>query len=1497
MRTLYSSEFEKDSCGFGLIANIDNQASHELLKTAINSLARLTHRGAVALDGVTGDGSGILLKIPHEFFQIKAKENEIDLPEKYAVTSIFVSRDKAIASNALSWLKKELKKVDLEVFWERPVPVDESYCGKDALESLPSFIQVFTKPSLSSQSIDEKEFDRRLYVARRKTKLGLGDKNPSFYIASSSCKTLSYKGMLMPNNLDKFFLDLADPNFKTSLCLYHQRFSTNTLPEWKLAQPFRYLAHNGEINTIKGNRNWSYSRESRYKSPLIPNFHELAPLVSRTGSDSLSLDNMLEGLLMTGMDLMKAITILIPPAWQNNILMEPDLKSFYEFYSSFMDPWDGPAALVITDGDYAVCALDKNGLRPARYVITKDRNITIASEIGVYDYKDSDVLEKGRVKPGGMMAIDLNNNEILKQDEINKRLLKNNEFKDWIKSFSKQYRPDFIEEQPGCDPIFEHELTIFKKQFQLTHEERTQVLKPLAENSQEALSSMGDDTPLAVLSEKVRPLYDYFRQQFAQVTNPAIDPIRERHAMSLSTCLGKEANPFIDSSDNAIKIGILSPVISRSTFKSLLQPDDPNFAYETIDITYHESSNLKDAIIKICDKAEAAVRNGKVMLFITDRRIRRNRIPIHALLAVGAINTRLCKQGLRCDANLIVETGTVRDPHHFAVLIGFGATAIYPYLAYQELYLMAQKGEIKKENTVELMQQYRDGVNKGLMKILSKMGISTINSYRGAQPFEALGIHEEVIDLCFPGTISRIQGATFEDLEKDARKLTANAWDSNKDIEYGGLIKFRPNTEYHIYNPEVVNALRAAASSNDYQKYKEFSKLIKEKPISTIRDLFAINNSETPTPLDQVEPIEEILKRFTTAAMSLGAISPESHEAIAIAMNRIGGKSNSGEGGEDPVRYNTEKNSRIKQVASGRFGVTPEYLVNADELQIKISQGAKPGEGGQLPGYKVNEMIAKLRYTTPGTTLISPPPHHDIYSIEDLAQLIFDLKQINPKAIVSVKLVAGTGIGTIATGVAKTYADAITIAGHDGGTGASPVSSIRYAGIPWELGLAETNLVLRKNKLRDKVRLQADGGIRTGLDVVKAAILGAESYGFGTSVLISLGCRFLRICHLNTCPTGIATQDQELRDKYYKGAPDHAEAYLRFIAMEVREILSELGAKSLNDIIGRTELLSILPGVTEKQKNLSLEVITALPEELSDQPRYCTHATNAPFDKAILANQMLEDSKKAIESKTSAEFNYQIKNIDRSIGALISGEIARKYGNEGLGTKELNFKFNGSAGQSFGVWNINGLNLYLEGDANDYVAKGMAGGEIVIRPPRGHSYESQNTSIAGNTCLYGATGGKLYLSGQAGDRFAVRNSGATAIVEGVGDHCCEYMTNGLVIVLGQTGINFGAGMTGGLAFVYDIDGSFSKKVNYEQVEISKLNEIEHSDYQEILKKNIEDFIKETKSTWAKSILDDFNNKSQHFILIRPKDALKNEASQLDLQKKAKDNSRDALPIT
>ncbi|MDA0772850.1 MAG: glutamate synthase large subunit [Cyanobacteria bacterium] len=1465
MPSLYHPEFERDNCGFGLIANIDDKPSHNLLETAITSLARLTHRGAVAPDGITGDGCGILVKMPKGFFKEIALENNIELPEKYAVISVFVNRDQAIASSALSWLRKELRTVGLEVLWERLVPVDESYCGKEALESIPCFMQVFVKPNEANLQIDEKEFDRKLYIARRKTRIGLGERQPDFYIASCSCKTLSYKGLLMPHNLNKFFLDLADPRFKTSLCLYHQRFSTNTFPMWKLAQPFRYLAHNGEINTIKGNRNWSYSRESKYQTPLIPNFHELLPLVCKTGSDSLSLDNMLEGLLMIGMDIIKAITILIPPAWQNDELMEPDLRSFYEFYASFMDPWDGPAALVLTDGDYAVCALDKNGLRPARYVITKDRTITVASEIGVYDYNDADVIEKGRIKPGSILAIDFKQGTILRQAEINKHLTKNNEYKTWVSSFSKQYRPDFIEEIPGCDPIFEHELKIYEKQFQLTKEERTQILKPLAQDGAEATSSMGDDTPLAVLSEKVRPLYEYFRQQFAQVTNPAIDPIREKRVMSLSTCLGKEANPFVDSSENAYKIEVRSPVISRSTFKLLLQPDDPHFSYETIDITYHESSNLKDAIVKICDKAETAVRNGKVMLFITDRRIKRNRVPIHALLAVGAINARLFKEGLRSDANLCVETGTVRDAHHCAALVGFGATVIYPYLAYQELYFMAQRNEIKTDDTVALMETYRDGLNKGLMKILSKMGISTINSYRGAQLFEAIGIHEEVIDLCFPGTISRIQGAGFDDLEKDARSLSQAAWDPTKDMENGGLIKFRPKTEYHIFNPDVINALRLAASSNDYEKYKEFTSLLAQKPITALRDLFKLKYSAKPIPLDLVEPVEAITKRFSSAAMSLGAISPEAHEAIAIAMNRLGGKSNSGEGGEDSARFNTEKNSRIKQVASGRFGVTPEYLVNADELQIKISQGAKPGEGGQLPGFKVNEMIAKLRYTKPGTTLISPPPHHDIYSIEDLAQLIFDLKQINPDALVSVKLVAGAGVGTVATGVAKTYADSITIAGHDGGTGASPVSSIRYAGIPWELGLAETNLVLRKNNLRDKVRLQVDGGFKVGLDVVKAAILGAELYGFGTAVLVSLGCRFLRICHLNTCPTGIATQDPSLREKYYKGAPDHAEAYLRFVAMEVREILAALGVKSIEEIIGKTEFLELLPGITEKQKNLSLGIFTQVVDDLIDKPRYCMQDKNDPFDKAILANRMLCDAKEAIENETSLELEYSIQNTDRSIAALISGEIARRYGNQGLTKSEISFRFNGSAGQSFGVWNLNGLNLYLEGDANDYVGKGMAGGKIVIHPPKGHCYASQDTPIAGNGCLYGATGGKLYLSGQAGERFAIRNSGAIAILEGVGDHCCEYMTGGLVVVLGETGINFAAGMTGGIALVYDIDGKFDKRINYDGIEIANLVS-EHGDF---LRVALEDFVQETGSGWAQSILDDFENKLEQFVMVKP----------------------------
>ncbi len=1466
-KQLHQKQFEKDSCGVGLIVNLDNKASPWLVETAINSLSRLAHRGAVAPDGKTGDGCGILLRKPDEFLQALARKAKIKLAKNYAVGCIFTNSNKTLSSNALARLKKELREEKLEVALERLVPIDASACGEDALKTLPQIYHIFVN---APKDMAVEDFERKLYIARRKTELALECKDEYFYVASLSSQTLSYKGMIMPEYLTTFYPDLKDPLMSSSLCLFHQRFSTNTFPEWRLAQPFRMLAHNGEINTINGNRNWSVSRESKFLSEQIPNLSELMPLISKEGSDSMSLDNMLEALVMTGVDILHAMRILVPPAWQNSLTMDEDLRAMYEYYSLDMDPWDGPAALALTDGNYAACAMDRNGLRPSRYVITKDRHLTVASEIGVYDYAPEDVVAKGRLKPGEMLAVDLNKQELLFASDIDKKLSSRYPYKEWLEKYTRYLKPIPEEEEPGADPIFKHELEIYQKQFQLTLEERERMLKALGAEGQEPLGSMGDDTPLAVLSNQKRSLYEYFRQQFAQVTNPPIDPIREQSVMSLRTCLGRESNPFTKQDGDFSRIDMVSPILSRYMFKSLLTPDDSDFSYETIDLTYNQETSLENAILDICDRAERAVRKGKTFLVLTDRRIRRDRIPVHALLAVGAVNARLCKEGLRCDANIIVETATARDPHHYAALIAFGATAIYPYLAYQVLYDMAQHGEIDCKSTVELMQNYREAIKKGLLKIMSKMGISTINSYRGAQLFEAIGLHEEVIELCFPGTISRIQGATFQDLEAEYRELTSEAWDTNRPLEIGGLMKYSPSGEYHAFNPDVVMTLQAAVKSADYAEFKKYTQLVDNRPYTALRDMLALKKSEQAISIDEVEPVAAITARFCSAAMSIGALSPEAHEALAIAMNRIGGQSNSGEGGEDPIRYGTEKSSKIKQIASGRFGVTPEYLINAEVLQIKIAQGAKPGEGGQLPGHKVNELIARLRHTKPGTSLISPPPHHDIYSIEDLSQLIFDLKQINPAAQVSVKLVAESGVGTVAAGVAKTYADAITVSGHDGGTGASPISSIRYAGIPWEMGLVETHQVLRANNLRDKVRLQTDGGLKTGLDIVKAAILGAESFGFGTAPLIALGCKFLRICHLNNCATGIATQNPFLRQHHFKGLPEMLETYFNFVAEEIRELLASVGARSLEEIIGQTDLLTIVPGITAKQKNLALDVLLAQVEAAPEQPHYCTLERNNPYDKNPLAEQMLADSLAAIEARASAKFDYRIQNTNRSIGARISGEIARRYGDAGLGEASLNFNFQGTAGQSFAVWNISGVHMRLEGDANDYVGKGMAGGSVVIYPPANSSFRTEETSIIGNTCLYGATGGKLFAAGQAGERFAVRNSGALTVVEGAGNHCCEYMTDGVVVVLGTTGNNFGAGMTGGLAFVYDQENDFTNRYNNELVEILRIDEVLMNDYAEFLRDLVEEHLSLTNSAWAKELLNSWSESLAKFYVVKAK---------------------------
>ncbi|MDR2319613.1 MAG: glutamate synthase large subunit, partial [Pseudomonas sp.] len=1244
----------------------------------------------------------------------------------------------------------------------------------------------------------------------------------------------------------------------------------NTLPKWPLAQPFRFLAHNGEINTITGNRNWAMARRTKFANDLIPDLEELGPLVNRVGSDSSSMDNMLELMVTGGIDLFRGVRMLVPPAWQNVETMDADLRAFYEYNSMHMEPWDGPAGIVMTEGRHAVCLLDRNGLRPARWVTTTNGYITIASEIGVWGYQPEEVLAKGRVGPGQILAVDTETGQILDTDAIDNRLKSRHPYKRWLRQHATRIQATLTDDQ-GVASYDADQLKQYMKMFQVTFEERDQVLRPLGEQGQEAVGSMGDDTPMAVLSQRVRSPYDFFRQQFAQVTNPPIDPLREAIVMSLEICLGAERNIFQESPEHASRVILSSPVISPAKWRSLMSLEREGFDRQLIDLNYEEGVGLEAAIRNIADQAEEAVRAGKTQLVLSDRYIAPGKLPVHASLAVGAVHHRLTEQGLRCDSNILVETATARDPHHFAVLLGFGASAVYPYLAYEVLADLIRTGEVLGDLD-EVFKYYRKGISKGLLKILSKMGISTIASYRGAQLFEAIGLAEEVVGLSFKGVSSRIKGARFEDLESDQKLLAAEAWSARKPIQQGGLLKFVHGGEYHAYNPDVVNTLQAAVQQGDYAKFKEYTTLVDTRPVSMIRDLLKVKVADQPLPLEQIEPLEAILKRFDSAGISLGALSPEAHEALAEAMNRLGARSNSGEGGEDPSRYGTIRSSKIKQVATGRFGVTPEYLVNAEVLQIKVAQGAKPGEGGQLPGGKVNGLIAKLRYAVPGVTLISPPPHHDIYSIEDLAQLIYDLKQVNPQALVSVKLVAEAGVGTIAAGVAKAYADLITISGYDGGTGASPLTSIKYAGAPWELGLAETHQTLRGNDLRGKVRVQTDGGLKTGLDVIKAAILGAESFGFGTAPMIALGCKYLRICHLNNCATGVATQNDKLRKDHYIGTVDMVINFFTFVAEETREWLAKLGVRSLGELIGRTDLLDVLPGDTERQQYLDLSPLLGSSHIPADKPQFCEVDKNPPFDQGELAEKMVEMAMPAIRDQAGGEFNLDICNCDRSIGARVSGEIARLHGNQGMAAAPITFRFKGTAGQSFGVWNAGGLNLHLEGDANDYVGKGMTGGKLTIVPPAGSPFETQHSAIVGNTCLYGATGGKLFAAGTAGERFAVRNSGAHAVVEGTGDHCCEYMTGGFVCVLGKTGYNFGSGMTGGFAYVLDMDNSFVDKLNHELVEIQRISGEAMEAYRSHLARVLAEYVEETGSEWGRELSENLDDYVRRFWLVKPKAA-------------------------
>ena len=1460
MPGLFNKEDFKDNCGFGLVANINGVKSHKVITNSIDSLVSMTHRGGVGSDGKTGDGCGLLFDIDHNYFKnIVLDENNIDLGEYFAVAQVFYESN---ILNILPSIEDILNKEGLKLIFCRNVPVNRDILGEIALDCAPNIYQLFIKPD--EKDFNKEKFDTSLLQARKFIEeIHMNDE--VLYICSMSSKTIVYKGLMLPNAIKDFYLDLGNDNFKASTCVFHQRFSTNTSPRWHLAQPFRLLAHNGEINAIRGNRNWVKARSSKFLTPLIPKIQKFKQLVNETGSDSSSLDNMIELLVKGGVDLFRAVRMVLPPAWQNTQTLDPDIRSFHEYNSMHMEPWDGPAGIVMADGQWAVCILDRNGLRPARYQLDNRNIITIASETGVNPVAEDNVVKKGRVEPGGILAVNTLTGEILNQNSIDNELKEKLPYRKWLKQNALyiESRLDSYE-GPGLKSIDSNSFMTASKLFLLFKEERSSVIKPLAVDSQEGTGSMGDDTALAVMSKMHRQIYDFFRQQFAQVTNPPIDSLREVAVMTLETCFGPELNIYEESPEHAKRLVTTSPVLSHRKLQSILS--NPYFKAQEINLSFEKNISLKEAIINLQNKVVDVVDSGTAIIHLVEDLPDEGKLNINALLAVGAVHQKLVKLGKRSDANIIVTSYSARDTHQIACLIGFGATAVYPSLAYQTILDLTNRNELKGDPH-ENCFRYRKGINKGLLKIISKMGISTISSYRGSQLFEIVGLGEDIVDLCFTNTTSRVKGRNFKDLDKEIRALDDYARSNLSDMNVGGLLKYIHGGEYHAYNPEIVKKLQEAVNSGLPKTYKEYSQLVDSRPPAMLRDLLAVNTKKKKINLSKVESQKKILNRFDSAGMSLGALSPKAHETLAEAMNTLGGRSNSGEGGEAVERYGTIKRSKIKQIASGRFGVTPHYLVNAEVLQIKIAQGAKPGEGGQLPGGKVNQLIAKLRYSTPGVTLISPPPHHDIYSIEDLAQLIYDLKEVNPSALVSVKLVSEPGVGTIASGVAKAYADLITISGHDGGTGASPLTSIRYAGSPWELGLAEAHQSLRDSGLRHKVRLQADGGMKTGLDVIKAAILGAESFGFGTGPMIAMGCKYLRICHLNNCATGVATQRDDLINHHFVGEKEKVMNYFKFIADDVREHLSNMGISKLEDIIGQTQYLEKVKDLESQFNSIDLKDLLYKDDNL-DESFFCKSRKNNPWDKGLLVRKILKKVKPAIDKNESISLDYKISNTDRSVGALISGYVAAKFGESGL-KNPIDINFSGSAGQSFGCWNANGINLVIEGDANDYVGKGMNGGNIVIKNNSNYATTNSDTSLVGNTCLYGATGGNLYVSGRAGERFAVRNSGANAVIEGAGDHCCEYMTGGQVTVLGSVGANFGAGMTGGFAYVLDEERTFFDNCNRGLVNIERITTEDMQSHRKYLKEIIAIHYKKTNSVKAKMLMEDFERYEPYFWLVVP----------------------------
>ncbi|MFA5145887.1 MAG: glutamate synthase large subunit [Candidatus Omnitrophota bacterium] len=1472
---LYDPRFEHDSCGVGFVCDIKGIRSNDIIRQALEVLGHLSHRGATGADPKTGDGAGILMQMPHKFFSTVCDRAGIALPGEgdYGSGLVFLSRDPEERKSHKRIFEKIVREEGQVCAGWRAVPVDDSDIGLAARETEPVIEQVFiTKGKGVSDIFD---FERKLYLIRRRVENAIRGGGAagkvSFYVTNLSCRTFSYKGLLTPSQTGNFFPDLKDRAMESAICVVHSRYSTNTFPTWDLAQPFRFLAHNGEINTLRGNINWMHAREGLLKSRLFgKDIRKIMPVIVPGGSDSANIDNVFELLVLSGRSMPHAMSMLIPSAWEENGLMKKKIKDFHRYHACLTEPWDGPAAIAFTDGTRVGAVLDRNGLRPARYIITKRDLVVMASEVGVLDINPSDILVSAKLEPGKMFFIDTAEGRIIDDDEIKGGLASGAPYSAWLDS----HLVDLEDLPDGKVPADKGDLQTALKAFGYTREDLKMIIKPMAEKGVEPIGSMGNDTPHAALSEVPQLIYSYFKQLFAQVTNPAIDPIREELVMSLETYLGPEGNLLDETDEHCRRLRVKRPILTNEELAKIRAIKKNGFRTKTISTLFDPSDKdgFENTLSSICRKVSSAIREGCTFIILSDRGVDRDHAALPALMAIGAVHHHLVRKALRTRIGIIVESGEPREVHHFALLFGYGADCVNPYLAYETIGHLKATGELSPNVKVAL-KNYIAAVNKGIMKVLSKMGISTLQSYRGAQIFEALGLNKDVVERCFAGTVSRIGGSDLNAIQEEYLSRHREAYPAGvypqPYLASGGIYQWKKDGEFHLWNPDSIAALQDAARKDDYPRYKEFAKLIndqREHP-TTLRGLLAFRKA-VPIPIDEVEPVEDIVKRFATGAMSFGSISRAAHETIAIAMNRLGGRSNTGEGGEDPARFSPLPNgdsvrSSVKQVASGRFGVTINYLVNADELQIKIAQGAKPGEGGQLPGHKVSATIAKTRYTTPGVTLISPPPHHDIYSIEDLAQLIFDLKNANPRARISVKLVSEAGVGTVAAGVAKGHADMILIAGGDGGTGASPLSSIRHAGLPWELGLSETHQTLVLNRLRSRVRLQTDGQMRTGRDVAIAALLGAEEFGFSTAVLIVMGCVMLRHCHLNNCSLGVATQDAAL-EKRFSGRPEHIINYFHFVAQELREIMASLGIRKIDDMVGRTDLLETDENICRKKtRMIDLSKVlyrpAAGPENGVHRTRYQDHGIDSVLDL-----RLIELSKDALEKRAPVLVRSVIRNTDRTTGAMLSGRVSALYGEEGLPEDTIHCGFKGVAGQSFGAFLAKGITFELEGMTNDYVGKGISGGKIIVYPDRRTDYLPEKNILIGNTTFYGAISGEAYIRGIAGERFAIRNSGLYAVVEGLGDHGCEYMTGGRVVILGKTGRNFAAGMSGGIAYIYD-DPRFASKYNREMVELEELSE---SDI-ETLRTLISNHHRYTGSAVAGKILDNFQYEVRAFIKVMP----------------------------